>query len=159
MKPFVQNKRATLKRCFKDFAQDCRGVALTEFAICLPLMILLLAGAVISQDTIRMAYLNNKEAYTLSDMVSREDVSIDTPYSEGLDSIFDFMTNGRYPTDLRVTTIECTANCTDEATRVIEVRWSKSSMDFAELTTDDIDLFALRTPLFAKGDTMLITET
>lgn len=158
MKPtchFLNNARQRLEQ----FARQSEGAALVEFAVCLPLTILLLAGAVVLQDSIRVGYVNSKASYTLSDMISREDDGIDADYFEGLESIFDFMTDDRFPTDLRMTVIECTENCTDEDTRVLEVCWSEASNGFAELETSDLDRIASRTPLFVDGDTLLVTET
>ncbi|MEM6890989.1 MAG: TadE/TadG family type IV pilus assembly protein [Pseudomonadota bacterium] len=141
------------------YRHDCRGAALIEFAMCLPLLILMFAGALVLQDAIRMGYLNSKASYTLADMVSREDESINAAYFDGLDSVFDYIIDDRYPGDLRVTTIECTANCTDEEDRVLEVCWSRASDGFAALNNVSIGTYAGRTPLFAEGDTLLVTET
>lgn len=159
MKTVISNLYRQSKRYLKRYSADCEGAALVEFAICLPVTLLLLAGAAVLQDSIRMGYINSKASYTLSDMISREDEGVDSAYFAGLDSIFDYMTDARYPTDLRMTTIECTANCSNQENRVLEVCWSEASAGFGKLTTSDINLIAARTPLFAEGDTLLVTET
>ncbi len=159
MYSFIARVNASTRKTLKRFARDCQGAMLVEFAFCLPLLMLLFAGALVLQDAIRIGYLNSKASYTVADMVSREDESINTPYFEGLDSVFQYMVGERYPSGLRMTTIECTANCTDQETRVLEVCWSKSSPGSAELETAEINNYAARTPLFAEGDTMIITET
>lgn len=151
--------RAKIKRSLGSFAGDCRGAAIVEFAAVLPVIVILMSGALVMKDRIRMGYLNSKASYTLADMVSREDESIDAPYFEGLDSVFEYLVDGRYPTDLRITTIECTADCTDQDTRTLEVCWSQASSDFPELTTMEIANYNARTPLFAEGDTLVMTET
>ena len=88
----------------------------------------------------------------------REDEWIDAPYFDGLEKVFTYLTDDRYPTDLRITTIECTANCTDEETRVLEVCWSQASTGLSRLQTADIAAYIERTPLFVEGDTLLMTE-
>lgn len=147
------------KKAVRRFVHDTEGAALLEFAICLPVTILLLAGAAVLQDSIRAGYTNSKASYTLSDMISREDEGIDVDYFAGLDSIFEYMTDARFPTDLRMTTLECTENCTDQDSRVLEVCWSEASAGFDELTSATLNTIASRTPLFAEGDTLLVTET
>lgn len=148
----------TARHAIKRFSRDTNGAALVEFALCLPLLLVFLAAAVVLQDAIRMGYINEKASYTLGDMASREDESIDAGYFDGLASIQQFMISSRYPADLRMTVLECTANCANEETRVLEVCWSESSPNFGELTTDTLAGFSARAPLFASGDTLLMTE-
>ena len=141
------------------FAKDRSGAAVVEFSIVLPVMLLVFGVGLVVQDAIRMSYLNNKAAYTLSDMVSREDVQIDSPYFDGLNSIYEYLIDYRYPTHLRISTIECTSDCTDATRRILEVCWSKPSSGLSALTTADIAAYNSRTPVLAQGDTLLMTET
>lgn len=156
-----QSLRTYVQRASKSvraFVRETDATAVVEMSIVLPAMILFFGVGLIVQDAIRISYLNNKAAYTVSDMVSREDVQIDTPYFEGLNSVFDYLINYRYPTELRISTIECTADCDDEDARVLEVCWSKPSSGLTALTNEDIAEYADRTPILAMGDTLLMTE-
>lgn len=149
---------SSLNRRLRRFAESSAGGATVEMAIVVPVMALLFVVGLVAQDAIRMAYLNNKATFTVSDMVSREDALIDQGYFDGLNSVYRYLINNRFPTRMRITTIECTANCTDEDTRVLEVCWSQSTAGVAKLTTADIAPYNDTTPLFAEGDTLLMTE-
>lgn len=154
----MQISRPRLKRLILQFRTSSDGGAVVEMGLLLPVLILLFVAGLVAQDAIRMAYLNNKAVYTVSDMVSREDELIDRAYFDGLQSVYRYLVNERFPTNLRITTIECTANCTDEDTRVLEVCWSETTAGLPSLSTVDIDAYNDTTPLFAQGDTLLVTE-
>lgn len=141
------------------FKDDTSGAALVEMGMVLPFLILLTSGGLVVQDAIRVSYIQSKATYTVSDMVSREDSFIDANYFDGMDSVFRFLTDNGYPTELRISTVECTENCADESQRVLEFCWSESTDGLLDLTNDEIDLYASRIPLFAQGDTMLMTES
>ncbi len=148
----------SMKYRMQRFWRASDGGAVVEMGIILPVMLLLFVAGLVAQDAIRMAYMNSKAVYTVSDMVSREDELIDGGYFDGLHSVYRYLIDERYPTSMRITTIECTADCTDEATRVLEVCWSQSTNGLQQLTTDDIDAYNAKTPLFAAGDTLVVTE-
>ncbi|GAA6158882.1 hypothetical protein NBRC116589_10560 [Ruegeria sp. HU-ET01832] len=137
---------------------DTSGAALVEMGMVLPFLIFLTAGGIVVQDAIRVTYLQSKAAYTVSDMVSREDNFIDSGYFDGMDSIYRFLTNNSYPTELRMSTVECTADCADQAQRVLEFCWSESTDGLTDLTNAQMIFYADRIPLFAEGDTLLMTE-
>lgn len=159
MNTMIYSSCEQARRCFRRFIKESEGAALVEFALAIPLLFALVAGALVMQDSIRMSYLNAKASYTLSDMVSREDEWIDSQYFIGLNNVFEYLVDGRYPIGLRITAIECTKNCTDQATRKLEVCWSESSSGYSGLDADEIDKYISHTPLFLQGDTMIITET
>ncbi|MDJ0858423.1 MAG: hypothetical protein QNJ03_05045 [Dinoroseobacter sp.] len=158
MKRGIKKIRPSLERLIYRFKTSTDGGAVVEMGLLLPVLILLFVAGLVAQDAIRMAYLNNKAVYTVSDMVSREDELIDGAYFEGLHSVYRYLIDERYPTNLRITTIECTADCTDEETRVLEVCWSETTAGLAGLSTEEIDAYNDTTPLFAQGDTLLVTE-
>ncbi|MEM8580588.1 MAG: TadE/TadG family type IV pilus assembly protein [Pseudomonadota bacterium] len=158
MRPEVLISARAFKRSVRRFWFDNHGGAVVEMGIILPVMLLLFVAGLVAQDSVRMAYLNNKAVYTVSDMVSREDELIDGGYFNGLHSVYRYLIDQRFPTGMRITTIECTANCTNEETRVLEVCWSQTTAGLAQLTTEDIEAYNAKTPLFAEGDTLLMTE-
>ncbi len=149
---------ARIERSVHRFTRDTSGAALVEMGIALPMLILLTCGALVVQDAVRMSYLRSKAAYTVSDMVSREDSLIDSDYFDGLNSVFKYILGDKHPSELRISTIECTADCENEAERVLEFCWSHPSSGLRALTNDEIAFYAANTPLFTEGDTLLMTE-
>ena len=149
---------ARIQRSVHRFTRDTSGAALVEMGIALPMLILLTCGALVVQDAVRMSYLRSKAAYTVSDMVSREDSLIDSDYFDGLNSVFKYILGDKHPSELRISTIECTADCENEAERVLEFCWSHPSSGLQALTNDEIAFYAANTPLFTEGDTLLMTE-
>ncbi|WP_171240476.1 TadE/TadG family type IV pilus assembly protein [Ruegeria sp. HKCCA5491] len=157
---FVLNNefKFRLRRAIGRFVRDTSGAALVEMGFALPILILLTTGALVVQDAVRMSYLRSKATYTVSDMISREDTFIDADYFNGLNSVFRYIVGPQHPSELRISTIECTADCQDEAQRVLEFCWSHPSSGLSALTNDQIASYEARTPLFSEGDTLLMTE-
>lgn len=150
-----------LKKCARvisKFKADTSGAALVEMGMLLPFLVFMMAGGIVVQDAIRVTYLQSKATYTVSDMASREDNFVDSNFFDGMDSVYRFLTNNNYPTELRISTVECTSECESQTERVLEFCWSTSTDGLPDLTNADMDLYEARIPLFAAGDTMLMTE-
>lgn len=147
--------RAALRR----FADETDGTLSIETVIVLPLLCLIYVGSFVWFDAFRMQNVNLKATYTIADMISRETEGIDQEYFDGMEAIYDYLTYGDYPTHLRVSIVECTANCDDDATRVLEICWSKASVGRDLLTTTMIQNNRDIVPLFPKGDEIIIAET
>lgn len=148
-----------LPRAARAFATGQLGAMSIEAAIILPVLCLLYVSAFVWFDAFRMQNLNLKATYTLADLISREPEGIDQAYFDGLDAIYDYLTPGDHPTGLRVSIIECTANCDDDATRELDVCWSHMTAGQTGLTTAELRARNDAIPLFANGDELIVTET
>lgn len=158
MSMLFNKARLRFERAVISFVNDKSGAALVEMALVLPVMVILFGAALVVQDGAINSYQNSKAAYTVSDMVSREDTLIDNDYFAGLNSVFRYLVGDEFPTELRISTIECTADCESDASRVLEVCWSQPTDGLPALTTAEIASYGDRTPLFSEGDTLLMTE-
>lgn len=154
------------RRQFFDFrAAVCRfarardGSLSVETAIILPLLCMVYVGSFVWFDAFRMQNINLKATYTIADMISRESEGVDQDYFDAMEKIYDYLTYGDYPTQLRLSIIECTADCGDEDLRVLEVCWSKATTGRAILKTSDIQFNSDIVPLFPKGDEIIVAET
>ncbi len=143
----------------RAFARRADGSVSVETAIVMPILFTLYAGAFVWFDAYRVQNINLKATYTISDMISREYEKIDDTYFNGLDDVYDYLTHSTHPTSLRVTTLECTANCDSDASRELGVCWSKGALGRVPLTTADLVHYDHAIPLFHTADTLIMTET
>lgn len=151
----LRSLRAALAR----FGRDTRGSASIETVLIAPFLFAIFGGSYVWFDAYRAQNTNLKAGYTISDMISRETVPIDTDYLNGLNRVYDFLTFSRHPTYLRVTSIKCTANCEDDATRTLEICWSWASTGRTAHTQATFAQFEDDVPLMPEGDTVILTET
>ncbi|RYH08407.1 TadE/TadG family type IV pilus assembly protein [Tropicimonas sp. IMCC6043] len=141
------------------FARREEGSLSVETAIILPLLCMVYVGSFVWFDAFRMQNVNLKATYTIADMISRETEGITQTYFDGLDDVYDYLTYGNHPTQLRISIIECTANCDDEDTRNLDVCWSKSTDGRVVLDKAALMQRKDTVPLFPKGDELIVAET
>lgn len=131
----------------RSFRRDESGVSAVEFALLLPILLLLLLGTVTIFDLFRTAQSAEKGTFTVGDMLSRQ-----TAISETLlNSMLTFVTNTveyQGSARLRVSSISNNAG-------VLKLEWSKTvgntSVDMGTLSYTNI-------PAMASGDSVLLTE-
>lgn len=130
-----------------SFRRDERGVSAVEFALLMPILLLLLMGTVTIFDLFRTAQSAEKGTFTVGDMLSRQTAISDVL----LNSMLTFVTNTvehQGSARLRVSSISNNAG-------TLKLEWSKvvgnSSIDMGTLSYADI-------PTMASGDSVLLTE-
>ena len=148
-----------LPRAIAAFATGQSGAMSIEAVIILPVLCLLYVSSFVWFDAFRMQNLNLKATYTLADLISRQPGGIDQSYFDGLNAIYDYLTPGEHPTGLRVSIIECTAGCEDDATRELNVCWSHTTAGQAGMTTAELRARNDEIPRFASGDELIVTDT
>ena len=115
-------------------------------------------------DAFRQKNINLKAAYTIADMLSREtgpiagdstSVQINQTYVNGLNTMFDYLTNSRQPTWIRVTSVYW-----DDNDNKYRVDWSATSgTGHDEMTTYMLQAYKDRIPVMPNGDTVVLVET
>ena len=115
-------------------------------------------------DAYRQKNINLKAAYTLADMLSRETgptaddpdaTTIDQTYVNGLNSLFDYLTNSNRDTWVRVSSVYWDAD--DDKYRV---DWSTTSgTGHDAMTTPTLQNYDSKVPVLPTGDTVIIVET
>ena len=101
---------------------------------------------------------------TIADMLSREtgpiagdstSVQINQTYVNGLNTMFDYLTNSRQPTWIRVTSVYW-----DDNDNKYRVDWSATSgTGHDEMTTYMLQAYKDRIPVMPNGDTVVLVET
>ncbi len=148
-----------VRRALRRFARRSDGSLSVEAAIIMPLLCAVYVGSFVWFDAFRIQNINLKATYTIADMISRESDGIDQDYFDAMETIYDYLTYGEHATQLRLSIIECTDDCGDEALRVLEVCWSKATTGRDLLTTTELVTNSAIVPLFPKGDELIVAET
>lgn len=152
-----------LFRRLRRFARSARGSMSAELVIILPLLMGWVGMSLVFFDGYYMRVVNQKAAYTLSDMLSREMDKVGPGYIDGLDKVFDFLTRAEDDEGaIRVTMVYCKDHCAaDDPDRELDLDWSYSSSGSRPaLTENDLNASYLdRIPFAAKGDRQILVET
>lgn len=105
-------------------------------------------------DAYRQKNVNQKGAYTVADLISRETNAIDADYVDGMNTLFDYITFSRRPTTIRVTSIFW-----DSVNSKNKVAWSYATGATGGLTSDQLQAVSNRVPVLAVGDYVVLVET
>jgi hypothetical protein len=146
------------------FGEDTRGAMPVEGVIASTFLIWWYFSSLQFFDAYKQKNVNQKAAYTVADMLSRETGSIpddptssviDMDYMNGLNVVFDYLTASNKPTWLRVTSIYW-----DGTDNRYEVAWSiTTGSGHAALNDAKLAEVADRIPEMPVGDTVILMET
>lgn len=138
------------------FGRSERGTVMAEAVLVLPFMLWAYLGLFVYWDAFRSVNRIQKAAYTVSDMISREMVTINDAYINGMDAVMERMIDGNQNVALRVTSV--TWSSTDNK---FSVHWSRSTDTTAMpvLTTTTLQNQKDKIPNMSDGDYVVIVET
>lgn len=105
-------------------------------------------------DAYRQKNVNQKGAYTVADLISRETDAINADYVEGMNTLFDYLTFSRQPTTIRVSSVFW-----DNDNNVNKVAWSYGTGATPGMTNAEVLTKANRIPQMAIGDYVIVVET
>lgn len=155
--------RAFKLRAFR-FGRDTNGAMPVEGAMASIFLVWWYIASLQFFDAYRQKNVNQKAAYTVADMLSRETGSIpgdanstviNEDYMHGLNVVFDYLSFSKRPTWLRITSVYW-----DEADDRYEVAWSVTTGGHEGALNDaKLALVKNRIPDIPTGDTIVITET
>ncbi|MBV1869089.1 MAG: pilus assembly protein [Marinosulfonomonas sp.] len=145
---------------FCKFRSEQDGTLSVEAVFAFPLLIWAATATYTFFDAYKAQNASFRANYTISDILSRETESVDLAYLNGLMTVFRFMTFGDAATSwIRVSLVQCTADCTDEASRDLEFDWSHGANGAPSLLAADFDVYGSKIPLFPIGDKLILVET
>ncbi|WP_102222909.1 TadE/TadG family type IV pilus assembly protein [Acidimangrovimonas sediminis] len=146
-----------LLRPFKRFARDERGTILVETIIFLPVLIWAYLGMYVYFDAFSARNTGQRATYTVADLISRQTNTLTPTDIEGMNKIFDFITNADArgsTTRIRVTDVQY-----NYTTDLYEVVWSSATRTGTAMTDDDVNKLADSLPKPAQGDTEIVVES
>ncbi len=145
---------ARLPRRLARFLREESGVMLAETVIILPLLIWAFIGLYAYWDAYRSVTMVQKAAYTISDMITRENDVIDDSYIVGMDTVMEYLVDNDQDVSTRVTSVAWS-----ESNQRFEVHWSRAlGTAMAPLTTATLQGFNTQIPAMAEGDFAMIIE-
>ncbi|OZA12368.1 MAG: hypothetical protein B7Y02_07445 [Rhodobacterales bacterium 17-64-5] len=145
----------SLRNMFRRFGRDESGVLMAEAIIVLPFMLWSYLALFVYWDAFRSVNTAQKAAYTISDMISREMVTLPANYVTGMRDLMRYLIDSDQTVKIRVTEVTWS-----DANARFEVDWSRSPDGaMLQLTTTTIASYAYRIPKMADGDRVTIVET
>jgi hypothetical protein len=148
----LMHRLAARARTFREGAQ---GSVSVELVITLPLLLWALAATVVFYDGYKARYHAQMAAQTVADVMSRETDLFTGNYIEGLNDVYDFLADARYPTRIRVSSV-----IWDSEHERNRLQWSYGSRDLTALPENTFELMQagdLETLLAEFGDDQTFT--
>ena len=150
MKNLLTRLRIPLRR----FGRDQNGTIVAEAVIVLPLFLWSYIALFVYWDSFRSLNTVQKAAYTISDMLSREQINVTQGYIDGMGDLLEYLIDRNQDADLRVTSIYWS-----DTNEQFEVLWSASPESaLAPLTNGSLQDLANEIPAMAPGSSAIIVE-
>ena len=150
----MQNLLTLLRNPFRRFARDEGGTVVAEAVIVLPLFLWAYIALFVYWDAFRSMNTVQKAAFTVSDMVSREQTGITTAYVDGMSDVMEYLIDENQDARMRVTSATWSA-----ANNRYEVHWSASPGNtMPPQTTTTLQNYISEIPTLSAGDFVIILE-
>jgi len=147
-------------KALRLFRSDQKGSLSVEAVFAFPLLLIGATATYTFFDVFKAQNANYRANYTISDMLSRQNETVDQAFVDGLLEVYRYMTfAGGSTTWLRISVVQCVADCADESQRDLRFLWSNSSNAPANLTNADIPFYDDKIPLMATGNQLILVET
>lgn len=150
--------RLTLPRltgALRRFVRNEEAAMVAETIIVLPLLLWAYIGLFVYWDAFRSLNTVQKAAYTISDMISRQQTGITTSYINGAHRVLDYLIDDDVVSTMRVTSVAFSA-----ANNRFEVHWSRSTNNvlMPPQTTTSLQNYISQIPNMTAGDYVVIVE-
>lgn len=145
----------SLRRYLRDFREDSEGSISVELILVLPFLFWAYLSMFSIFDAYRQHSLNQKAAYTLGDVISRETAPIDQSYLDGSRAMLAYLT-ANDPSDvaIRVTSVTYDAD-NDEYKKF----WSEKEGWMPKLSNEAIQALRDDLPVMPDNETVVVVET
>lgn len=143
-----------LLNALRSFRSEDRGSLILESVIIMPFMLWAYVGLFVYWDAFRSVNTVQKAAYTVSDMISREQRTITPAYLNGMDALMERLIDQSQNVSMRVTSVYY-----DAIDLRNEVHWSVSpGSTLPVLTTALLQNLDDQIPTMSDGDFVVIVE-
>ena len=150
----MKNLTSLLRLPLRRFGRDESGTVVAEAVIVLPLFLWAYIALFVYWDAFRSMNTVQKAAFTISDMISREQTGITSAYVDGVSDVMEYLIDENQDASLRISSV--TWNETDNR---FEVHWSVSpGGEMTPLTHATVQDLAYEIPTMAAGDYVIIVE-
>ena len=143
-----------LRRRFAAFGRDEAGTIVAEAVIVLPLFLWAYIALFVYWDAFRSMNTVQKAAFTVSDMISREQTGITSAYIAGLSDLTEYLIDENQDANIRVTSVTWSGT-----NKRFQVHWSASpNGTMTPLTTATLLAFVDHIPEMSPGDFVVVLE-
>lgn len=136
------------------FLSDEKGSAAIETMIMVPLTFFVILSMYTLFDAFRQYSMHQKAAYTVSDMISRETLPLDSEYLEGTHELFDALTRSPQDSTVRISIVRY-----DSKNDIMKLDWSKTSGFSTPLSNQDVRNWTSKLPTMVHNERIIIVET
>lgn len=145
----------TFPRPLRRFLRDEGASIWVETVLVLPMLLWAIMGLYVFWDSFRAMNKVQKAAYTISDMISREMVTINDAYITGMDSVMEYLIDPDQNVSLRVSSVTYSSAQTKYL-----IHWSRSTdtATLPALTTTTLQDVKDSIPTMSDGDYVVIVE-
>lgn len=148
-------KRATLRHRLAQFSRNEDGSIAVELMIMLPILFWTFLTLFSIFDAYRTHSVNQKAAYTIGDMISRETAYINPDYLSGTQELLGYLTNNSLTdTSIRISSIKY-----DAANDIYKRSWSKTKGWAEPLQNNQITGWNDRLPVMPHNEHVIVVET
>lgn len=150
----MQNLLTLMRKPCRAFARNEGGTVVAEAVIVLPLFLWAYIALFAYWDAFRSMNTLQKAAFTVSDMISREQTGIATAYVEGVSDVMEFLIDEDQDARMRITSV----TWSDDNDQ-FEVHWSASPGNtMTPQTTTSLQDYIAEIPTMSAGDFVVIVE-
>jgi Flp pilus assembly protein TadG len=148
-------KLSRLAAPLRRFRSDERGVIALETVIIFPMLVLVFLALFASFHAYRTYAVNQKAAYTIADMISRETNPIDAAYLDGARRLLRYMTNA----ELDAVSVRVTLVYWDADAGTYQFDWSAQSGSVKPITVQEVANWSASLPTLPDQERVIVVET
>jgi Flp pilus assembly protein TadG len=145
-----------LLRAVRRFRESETGTFTAEAVVIFPLLVWSYTAMFVFWDAFKTQNVNLKATYTIADMISREQRTIDQSYLDGARAIYAFLSTGNENHRIRVSVVRNRVDEFGEA--ALSLEWSQVSGEGVANYTD-IDQVSSIIPMLAANDSVIVVTT
>ncbi len=150
----MTNLLAMLRLPLRAFGRNEDGTVVAEAVIVLPLFLWAYIALFVYWDAFRSMNTVQKAAFTVSDIISREQTGISSAYITGLGTLTEYLIDENQNARMRVSSVTWSAT-----NNRFEIHWSASPNNtMTPLTTATLQNYAYEIPTMSPGDFVIIVE-
>ncbi|MEL7099236.1 MAG: TadE/TadG family type IV pilus assembly protein [Pseudomonadota bacterium] len=144
-----------LMHMLRRFGRDEDGNVAVETVIILPLLFWAYLSMFAIFDAYRQHAINQKAAFTIGDIVSRQTTPLDNAFLDGMRNTLKYLTNSRNSeTSIRITSIKYDAN-----KDIYKRDWSRKRGWVPALKNSDVKNWHNRLPIMIHNERLVLVET
>lgn len=138
----------------REFLRRDDGSVAIETVILIPILVWCYLAMFTIFDSYRQYTTQQKAAYTISDLISRQATPLDADFIDGVYDLYEHLARTRDNAGMRVTVATY-----DLPNQQYEVIWSRTRGGMISLQSEDVASWTNRLPVMANDDQIIIVET